>query len=65
VGWKGKIAWDIYLFYPRSAVWADNPPPPLYWMHQLPDDWATRDRYRTGDDLSSTLLSSMEKILLI
>lgn len=64
VGWKGKIAWDIYLFYSRSAVWSEKPPPPVYWMHQLTDDWATKDRYRTGDDLKIELSSSTEKILL-
>jgi hypothetical protein len=62
VGWKGNVAWDIYLFYRPLEEWTETPPKPTYWMHQLTDNWATRDRYRTGSDLKSELLMSMEKL---
>ena len=30
-------AWDVYLLYPRGVRWdANEPPPPEFWMHQLP-----------------------------
>jgi len=63
VGWSGHIAWDIYLFYAPDVDWTDLPPKPKYWMHQLTDDWAKNDHYRTGNDLKNELLISMEKLL--
>ena len=63
VGWAEKIAWDIYLFYRPDAEWFDLPPEPAYWMHQLTDDWAENEHYRTGDDLRNGLLASMQKLL--
>jgi hypothetical protein len=41
----------------------ETPPKPIYWMHQLTDGWATKDNYRTGDDLKNELLISMEKVI--
>jgi len=29
VGWDGKIAWDIYLFYPPKVKWTNIPPAPV------------------------------------
>ncbi len=63
VGWTGNIAWDIYLFYAPDVDLTDLPPKPNYWMHQLTDDWAKNDHYRTGNDLKNELLISMEKLL--
>ena len=63
VGWAEKIAWDIYLFYKPDAEWIDFPPEPTFWMHQLKDDWAKNEYYRTGDDLRNELFVSMEKLL--
>ncbi len=63
VGWAGNIAWDIYLFYRPFVEWTETPPKPLCWMHQLTDGWATKDKYRTGEDLKNELLISMEKLL--
>ncbi len=63
VGWAGKVAWDIYLFYKPFVEWTETPPKPRYWMHQLSDGWATKDKYQTGDDLKNELLISMEKML--
>ena len=62
VGWAEKIAWDIYLFYSPNTAWSETPPKPKYWMHQLTDDWATKDKYRTGDDLKNELSASMETL---
>ena len=56
VGWSGKVAWDIYLFYEQYDEWIDVPPTPSYWMHQLTDIWATKEKYRTGADLKNELL---------
>jgi len=63
VGWYGKIAWDIYLFYRPTVKWTEAPPSPQYWMHQLSDDWAKNDRYRTGDDLKKELFVSMAALI--
>ena len=63
VGWAGNIAWDIYLFFSPFSAWSDTPPKPMYWMHQLTDDWATKDKYRTGDILKNELFISMKKLL--
>jgi hypothetical protein len=32
-------------------------------MHQLTDDWATKDKYRTGEHLKTELFISMKKLL--
>jgi len=32
-------------------------------MHKLTDDWATKEMYRTGDDLKDELSASMQKLL--
>jgi hypothetical protein len=61
--WAGHVAWDIYLFYKPFVKWAKTPPNPIYWMHQLIDDWATKGKYRTGEDLKNELSISMEKLL--
>ena len=63
VGWTGKVAWDIYLYYEPYAEWTDKPPKPVYWMHQLTDDWAKNNKYRTGADLKNELYISMQKLL--
>jgi hypothetical protein len=53
---------DIYLFYEPLTEWRDKPPEPKYWMHQLSDEWATKDKYRTGDDLADELFCLNEKV---
>jgi hypothetical protein len=63
VGWQGSVAWDIYLFYAPDKKWTNEPPIPEYWMHQLTDSWATKDKYRTGNDLKDELFNSMQKLL--
>ena len=62
VGWPGQVAWDIYLFYGPKVQWAEAPPTPAFWMHQLSAGWAKNDNYRTGDDLKNELSASMAKL---
>jgi hypothetical protein len=63
LGWTGKVAWDIYLFYEAGVEWANTAPRPAYWMHQLKDSWAHKEHFRTGDDLVNELLNAMTKLL--
>lgn len=30
-----EVAWDIYFVYPPGARWEEEPPVPIYFMHQL------------------------------
>lgn len=31
-----QTVWDVYLLYPPESEWnAQEPPKPIYWMHQL------------------------------
>ena len=62
VGWQGKIAWDIYLFYTPGSEWIKSPPAPVDWIHQLKETWADRDRLRTGRDLVEGLETAMSKL---
>jgi hypothetical protein len=59
VGWASRVAWDIYLFYRPNLKWTKTPPKPKYWMHQLTNAWATKESYRTGEDLKKELSTSM------
>jgi len=63
VGWRGKIAWDIYLFYPPNIKWTDTPPKPVRWAHQISDEWAKNEHYHTGDDLKQELTVSLKMLL--
>ena len=64
LGWQGRIAWDIYLFYTAGSRWNETPPAPVDWMHQLTDPWADPDRLRTGDDLVRELEGSMKTLMV-
>ena len=63
IGWAGKVAWDIYLFYSEGGEWGKEPPLPTDWMHQLSDSRADRERYYTGDDLAKELYKAAKKLL--
>ena len=63
VGWDDHIAWDIYLFYAPEVEWTDLPPNPNRWMHQVSEEWAKNENYRTGDDLKNELKYSLESLL--
>ena len=62
LGWQGRIAWDIYLFYGSGSQWSEKPPAPVDWMHQLKDRWADSERQRLGDDLVRGLAARMKKL---
>lgn len=32
---EGEPAWDVYLVFDSAARWAEAPPAPAHWMHQL------------------------------
>lgn len=60
----GEIAWDIYLFYDKTAGWGEQPPPPIEWVHQLGDSsWADPGRFYTGDGLYQALENSMDELV--
>ena len=52
---NAKVAWDIYLFYPRGVTWEDKIPQQSKWMHQMSDTDADSEYHRTGDDLVNGL----------
>jgi hypothetical protein len=33
LGYKGSVAWDIYLFYPPESKWREHPPKPEAVRH--------------------------------
>ena len=63
VGWKGKVAWDIYLFYPAGGEWVRRSPTPSVWMHQLRETWADREHFHSGDDLVKALSEAMKRLI--
>jgi len=59
---KRGLAWDIYLFYDKDAVWEDTPPKPVEWWHQLGGGArADSDRF-AGGVLHERLHESMHKV---
>ena len=57
-------AWDIYLYYDKDAQWADAPPKPVDWVHQLGGGRrADAARFRPGQRLVDALRESTGKIL--
>jgi hypothetical protein len=51
-------AWDLYLLYDADARWdGDEPPKPLFWMHQLRgvDNGPLLDAGVFGDHIASAL----------
>jgi hypothetical protein len=63
LGWQGRVAWDIYLFYTAGSQWNETLPLPFDWMHQLTDPWADSDRLRMGDDLVLELGLSIKRLI--
>lgn len=64
VGGAGAVAWDTYLFYRPGAVWAEAPPLPDRWMHQLgPSGWADPLRFRWAESLAGELRAAAEDLL--
>ena len=63
LGWKGRVAWDIYLFYAAKEQWVEDPPIPTAWMHQLRESWADPAHFYTGEDLARELFKTLEELL--
>lgn len=64
-GGKGKIAWDIYMFFEKNSQWLKQPPMPLFYMHQLTPEyikWVDPDHYHHGKDLIREFNKTMKKI---
>lgn len=56
LGGRGKVAWDIYLFYPPGIRWEAAPPAPAAWFHQLDESsWADEHHHRSGRRLTDAL----------
>ncbi len=51
LGAQHAVAWDMYLFYEKGSQWAERPPLPLDWAHQLDHAWADPNRFAWGDGL--------------
>ena len=63
LGYGGRVAWDIYLFYQAGGEWIDAPPDPAHWMHQMSASWADRAHFHTGDDLARELFITMKRLV--
>ena len=61
LGYKGRVAWDIYLFYAPGGKWLQHPPEPAGWMHQITEGWADRKHFFTGDDLGKKLYDTRRR----
>jgi len=62
LGAQGKVAWDIYLFYPGGDEWGDGLPTPTRWAHQLQADWADPAFRHRGEDLVQVLHRAMNEL---
>lgn len=63
-GAAGRVAWDIYLFYPAGSEWAEAPPVAVDWVHQLGGrSWADSGRHRTGAALVADLRQIKHRVL--
>ena len=64
LGYKGRVAWDIYLFYAPGSEWRDHPPEPAGWMHQISEGWADRGHFYTGQDLRRKLYETAQGLMV-
>jgi hypothetical protein len=62
LGHNGKVAWDMYLFYPAKSMWKELPPQPEAYMHQLRDGWADQSCLFEKDRLRVKLTETMESL---
>jgi hypothetical protein len=63
LGSEGKVAWDIYLFFPTGSEWTSHPPAPQFWIHQLtPSTWADAAHQHCGADLVRELDRCMKAL---
>jgi copper chaperone CopZ len=60
----GGVAWDIYLYYDKDAVWNDTLPEPVEWYHQLSGGRrADPTLFRPGTKLTTTLREATGRAL--
>lgn len=62
LGSPGKIAWDIYLFFPSGVRWHQEPPKPVEWAHQLSDPWADPGHFHWNEGLVHELKRVMAQL---
>ena len=62
LGHNGKVAWDMYLFYPVKSMWKELPPQPEAYMHQLRDSWADQSCLFEKDQLRVKLKETMKRL---
>ncbi len=62
LGAKGRVAWDIYLFFAEDGEWLEDLPTPIDWIHQLSASWADPARLRFGPGLVQALRASMRQL---
>lgn len=62
LGHDGKVAWDIYLYYPVESMWEKLPPQPEVFMHQLRDSWADQSCLFEKDLLRAKLKETMKSL---
>jgi hypothetical protein len=60
LGHPGKVAWDMYLFYPPKMVWKNLPPPAKTYFHQLRGSWADQSCLFEKNHLCEKLTETME-----
>lgn len=65
LGYEGRVAWDIYLFYAAGSEWREHPPQPAGWMHQISGGWADPGHFYTGEDLRRHLYETARKLLVL
>jgi len=61
-GAPGKVAWDLYMFYPAGVEWVSLPPMPAAYAHQLTADWVDPARCFRGDALAKELSNLLGQI---
>ena len=64
LGYKGKTAWDIYLFYTPGSEWRQQAPEPVGWMHQISEGWADRKHFYAGQDLRKKLYKTAQGLMV-
>jgi len=60
----GGVAWDVYLYYDKLAVWNDTPPEPVEWYHQLGGGRrADPAKFRPGKKLRTALREATGRVV--
>ena len=60
----GGVAWDMYLYYDKLAVWNDTLPEPVEWYHQLSGGRrADPALFRPGKKLTTALREATGRVV--